>query len=75
MSKKEAGTLSLPIVIMLAVAIVGVLLYAKKMAAPAIQNKIQNISELDEAQRELDRVDVDGLGNEFGQLTSDAAGF
>lgn len=69
--------MSIPTVLFLAFILIGGVLLIKNsmiQKAPNPEN-ITTISDLDKASDELDRTDVDGLGNELPQINSDATTF
>ena len=75
--KLTAGQTYLPLLLIIAVLVTGAFVYAKKFPAgkTPTEDKIVNADGLDAAERELNGTDIDGLGNEFNQLTNDSVSF
>ncbi len=66
--------MGMPVVFLVLVALLGIFAWSQSMKF-AQQDKIRSVSQLDQASKDLDAVDVDGLGNEFGQMDVDTSSF
>ncbi len=63
-------------IVILLIVVTGVILYAGNMKKQTrVSDVIQTREDLDTAAKELDAVDVDGLGNELPQMDIDSSKF
>jgi hypothetical protein len=74
MAQKKQGNMNMPVIFLVLVALIGIFAWSQSMKASQ-EAKIGSVTQLDQASKDLDAVDVDGLGNEFSQMDADAATF
>ncbi len=71
----NTGTSASIILLLVVIVISGVLLVKDSMKPKMQPGDFTSVSDLDTASAQLDRTDIDGLGNELPQLNSDASTF